>query len=80
MFKMFSQMFAMFTSLFAAADNMATWCEEESGSFNDNARLERQLKAARAKANLEKQRREIEAELGTKVELVHKQDTPISVD
>lgn len=47
------QFFAMFTVLFAAgeklaktADNFATWAEESSGAFSDQARIERKQKLA----------------------------------
>lgn len=51
MITMFKQFFAMFTVLFSAGektakslDNLATWAEESSGAFADQARIERQKK------------------------------------
>lgn len=48
--KLFSSLFAMLTSIFSAgeklgntAGNLATWAEEASGTFADEARADRQL-------------------------------------
>ena len=53
MIQMFKQLFAMFTMFFSAgeklgktADNLATWAEESSGAFADQARIERAHKLA----------------------------------
>ena len=59
MFTMFSQLFAAFTRLFSAfeksagaLDNLASWSEETSASFLDEARYERQAKQVQAKQQL----------------------------
>lgn len=53
MFQMFRQFFSMITVLFTAgeklaksADNLATWAEESTGAFSDQARIERAKKLA----------------------------------
>ena len=51
MIQMFKQFFTMLTVLFSAGektakslDNLATWAEESSGAFADQARIERKKK------------------------------------
>lgn len=51
MFNMFAQFFAMLTVLFGAGekgaraiDHLATWAEETSGAFSDEARINRRAK------------------------------------
>lgn len=68
MIQMFKQLFAMFTVLFSAGektakslDNLATWAEESSGAFADQARLERAKKLALTNADLAQTRAGIEA-------------------
>lgn len=59
MFVMFKQLFAAFTMYFlafeklaSAANNIAEWTNESSAAFADEARIERQKKLAKLKAEL----------------------------
>lgn len=59
MFIMFKQLFSALTMYFLAftkiaqtANNFADWAEESSAAFADEARIERQKKLAKLKAEL----------------------------
>ena len=57
MIRMFTQFFSMLSMLFSAGertakslDNLAKWAEDESGTFVENAAIEREAKLAQAMA------------------------------
>lgn len=61
MFAMFTRLFAMFETLFAAGekgakalDHLASWSEDTAGAFNDEAKIQRiaKRKALLAKAGV----------------------------
>lgn len=59
MFNMFKQLFAAITLFFvateklaSASNHLATWADESAASFSDEARIERQKKLAKLKADL----------------------------
>ena len=68
MIQMFKQFFSMLTVLFSAGektakslDNLATWAEESSGAFADQARLERQKKLSIITADVTQTKKQLKA-------------------
>ena len=59
MFNMFKQLFSAITLFFvateklaSASNHLATWADETAAAFSDEARIERQKKLAKLKADL----------------------------
>ena len=59
MFNMFKQLFSAITLFFvateklaSASNHLATWADESAAAFSDEARIERQKKLAKLKADL----------------------------